>query len=168
MKKILSLAMAIAAVFIILSACGEKQLEKTEIPGLSREEVLSLAGIRETDIIFSKVELNISGRPLITVIAYDAKGREVFSKDFEQLEVKGGWVTVAILKSPIIDALRFLYSLTFANGSTESYVLDFPYHPYQQVQVTTTRTAPIASKGEFKILTGSFGQNEQNVYIRIK
>ena len=167
MKRI-PLFFTVLLMILAITSCDKKAPENTENVSLSKGEILSLLGIEEKEIVFSKVELDLSGKPLLTIAAYDKESRELFSRDFSQREIKGGYITVAVLKSPVINALRFLYAITDRNGVQEAYVQDLPYYQYQQVEIEKAQFSKITSKGEFKILTASFGQNQQNIYLKVK
>lgn len=158
----------VVLLMFLLASCEKKPVEKTTRVPLSREEVLSLAGIEEEEIVFSKVEILLPGKPLLKVLAYNRDGREIFSQGFSQMELKGGYFTVALLKSPVINALRILYGVTDKNGTFEGYVQDLPYHEYQKVETTKAEYSSIASKGEFKLLSFTFGQDEQSVHLEVK
>ncbi len=167
MKRIL-LFFTVLLLILAMTSCDKKTPENTGSVSLSKGEILSLLGIEEEEIVFSKVELDLPGKPLLTIAAYDKESRELFSRDFSPREIKGGYITVAVLKSPIINALRFLYAITDRNGVQEAYVQDLPYYQYQQVEIEKAQFSKITSKGEFKILTASFGQNQQNIYLKVK
>jgi hypothetical protein len=153
---------------LAVSSCGEKPNPAEEKLTLSREEILALCGLEESEISFTKIKLDVSGKPLLTVAAYDGEGRQIFSKDFPQSEVKGGYVTVAVIKSEIIDALRFLYAVTDSKGSVFSFVQDLPYFQYQEVKVENGDYSHISSKGEFRLTSVTFGQDKQDIFFNVK
>lgn len=153
---------------LLVSSCGEKTVQPEEQISLSREEILALSGIEESEIDFRKVKLDVSGKPQLTIAVYDGEGREIFSKDFPQSEVKGGYVTVAVIKSEVLDALRFLYGVTDSKGSFFPIVQDLPYFQYQNVVVNNADVPRISSKGEFRLSSVTFGQERQEVFLRVK
>ncbi|HDP77336.1 MAG TPA: hypothetical protein ENN47_03965 [Mesotoga infera] len=153
---------------LFVSSCGEKTVQPEEQISLSREEILALSGIEESEIDFSKVKLDVSGKPQLSIAVYDGEGREIFSKDFPPSEVKGGYVTIAVIKSEVLDALRFLYGVTDSKGSLSSIVQDLPYFQYQNVVVSNADVPRISSKGEFRLSSVTFGQERQEIFLRVK
>ncbi len=153
---------------LLVSSCGEKTAQPEERISLSREEILALSGIEESKIDFIKVKLDVSGKPQLTVAVYDGEGREIFSKDFPQSEVKGGYVTVAVIKSEVLDALRFLYGVTDSKGGFSAIVQDLPYFQYQNVVVNNADILRISSKGEFRLSSVTFGKERQEIFLRVK
>ncbi|MBN2219809.1 MAG: hypothetical protein JW697_05995 [Kosmotogaceae bacterium] len=165
---IVVLAALVLLTILTVSSCGEKPNPVEEKVTLSREEILALSGLEESEISFTKIKLDVSGKPVLNVSAYDGEGREIFSKDFPQSEVKGGYVTVAVIKSEIIDALRLLYAVTDSKGNVFSFVQDFPYFQYQEVKVDNGDYSHISSKGEFKLTSVAFGQEKQDIFLNVK
>ncbi|HNS36130.1 MAG TPA: hypothetical protein PKI70_08450 [Mesotoga sp.] len=165
---IVTFLILISLMMLLVSSCGEKTVQPEEQITLSGEEILALSGIEESEINFSKVKLDVSGKPQLTIAVYDGEGREIFSKDFPQSEVKGGHVTIAVIKSEVIDALRFLYGITDSKGSFSPIVQDLPYFQYQNVIVNNADITRISSKGEFRLSSVTFGQERQEIFLRVK
>lgn len=48
---------------LAVSSCGEKPNPAEEKLTLSREEILALCGLEESEISFTKIKLDVSGKP---------------------------------------------------------------------------------------------------------